>query len=38
MDKELLKQDEIYFNAGTHTVSIAMNPKQIEKLEEPILY
>lgn len=38
MDKDLLTQDEIFFNAGTLTVSIAVDPKEIEKLEQPISY
>jgi Ala-tRNA(Pro) deacylase len=37
-DKDLLAEDEVFFNAGTLTTSIAVDPKLIEKVEEPIVY
>jgi Ala-tRNA(Pro) deacylase len=38
LDKDLLTEDEIYFNAGSLTTSIAVDPKLIETLEQPLLY
>jgi Ala-tRNA(Pro) deacylase len=38
MDKELLKEDKIYFNAGSLTFSIILNPVLLAAFEEPILF
>jgi Ala-tRNA(Pro) deacylase len=38
MDKELLSEEKIYFNAGALTFSIVMNPADLVKLEQPILF
>jgi Ala-tRNA(Pro) deacylase len=38
MDKELLTEEKIYFNAGALTFSIVMNPADLVKLEQPILF
>jgi Ala-tRNA(Pro) deacylase len=38
MDKELLKEDKIYFNAGSLTFSIILNPVLLAACEEPILF
>jgi Ala-tRNA(Pro) deacylase len=37
MDKDLLKEDKIYFNAGDLSYSIAIPAQVIEQLEQPIL-
>jgi Ala-tRNA(Pro) deacylase len=37
-DTDLLTEDEIYFNAGDLGVSIALDPKELERIEEPIRY
>jgi Ala-tRNA(Pro) deacylase len=37
-DRDLLTEDEIYFNAGSLTTSIVLSPKQLERVEDPILY
>lgn len=38
MDKDLLTQDMIYFNAGDLSFSIAMAPGDLQKLEQPIMF
>ncbi|MCE7735537.1 MAG: hypothetical protein GPJ54_11710 [Candidatus Heimdallarchaeota archaeon] len=38
IDKDLLQEKLIYFNAGLLTKSIALDPKDLVKLENPILY
>ena len=38
MDEGLLVQDRIYFNAGDHSFSIAMAPRDLLQLEQPILF
>jgi Ala-tRNA(Pro) deacylase len=38
MDKELLTEEKVYFNAGSLTFSIVLNPTQLFKIEEPILF
>jgi Ala-tRNA(Pro) deacylase len=38
MDKELLKEDQIYFNAGSLTFSIILSPVMLAAFEEPILF
>jgi Ala-tRNA(Pro) deacylase len=37
-DQDLLSEDELYFNAGSLTMSMAVRPKALEALERPILY
>jgi prolyl-tRNA editing enzyme YbaK/EbsC (Cys-tRNA(Pro) deacylase) len=37
-DEELLQQAEIYFNAGSLTVSMAVDPRAIDALEQAIHY
>ena len=37
MDQELLLEPKIYFNAGKLDLSIVLSPKDLQKLEEPIL-
>jgi prolyl-tRNA editing enzyme YbaK/EbsC (Cys-tRNA(Pro) deacylase) len=37
-DEELLQQPEIYFNAGSLTVSMAVDPRAIDALEQAIHY
>jgi Ala-tRNA(Pro) deacylase len=38
MDKDLLNEEKIYFNAGSLTFSITMNPNDLVRLEDPILF
>ena len=38
MDKDLLTQDMIYFNAGDLSFSIAMPPRDLQRLEQPIMF
>ena len=38
MDKDLLQEDKIFFNAGSLTFSIVLNPEMLVALEEPILF
>jgi Ala-tRNA(Pro) deacylase len=38
MDKDLLSEENIYFNAGSLTFSIVMSPSDLMRLEEPILF
>jgi len=37
-DKDLLNEKEIYFNAGKLTSSIILNPVDLIKVEEPVLF
>lgn len=37
MDKDLLNEQEIFMNAGRVDVSFVINPKDLQKAEEPIL-
>ncbi|MCG8321195.1 MAG: hypothetical protein MI921_16960 [Cytophagales bacterium] len=38
MDKDLLSQDMIYFNAGDLSFSVAMAPGALQRLEKPLLF
>jgi Ala-tRNA(Pro) deacylase len=38
MDRELLNEPKIYFNAGSLRFSITMDPAELVKLEQPILF
>ena len=38
MDKDLLTEENIYFNAGSLTFSIVMRPSDLMRLEEPVLF
>ncbi|WP_089936176.1 YbaK/EbsC family protein [Candidatus Entotheonella palauensis] len=38
MDRDLLAQDKVYFNAGRLDYSMAVDPKEIQRLEAPILF
>jgi Ala-tRNA(Pro) deacylase len=38
MDGDLLKEDEIYLNAGRLDVSFVINPADLQRLEQPTLY
>ena len=38
MDKDLLSEEKIYFNAGTLTSSIIMDPNELERIENPIIF
>ncbi len=38
MDKDLLNENQVYFNAGCLEYSIALNPKTIQQLETPMLF
>jgi Ala-tRNA(Pro) deacylase len=38
LDRDLLDQDEIYFNAGSLTTSIALAPEHLMTVEQPVLY
>jgi Ala-tRNA(Pro) deacylase len=38
LDTDLLTEDEIYFNAGDLGVSVALDPRELERIEEPIRY
>ncbi len=38
MDKDLLNEEKVYFNAGSLTSSIVLNPNEIVRLEDPILF
>jgi Ala-tRNA(Pro) deacylase len=37
-DQDLLAEDELFFNAGSLTSSMAVSPKALEALERPIRY
>ncbi len=37
MDKDLLSEDKIYINAGCLDYSIIVDPKAVQKLEDPVL-
>jgi Ala-tRNA(Pro) deacylase len=37
-DHDLLSEDELYFNAGSLTMSMAVSPIALEALEQPIRY
>ncbi len=37
MDKDFLKEKEIYMNAGKVDVSFVVNPLEIQKLESPVM-
>lgn len=37
-DKDLLNEDEVYFNAGDLSTSISLDPKAIVELEQPTMY
>jgi Ala-tRNA(Pro) deacylase len=37
-DQDLLSEDELYFNAGSLTMSMAVSPDALEALEQPIRY
>jgi Ala-tRNA(Pro) deacylase len=37
-DQDLLSEDELYFNAGSLTMSMAVSPNALEALEQPIRY
>jgi Ala-tRNA(Pro) deacylase len=37
-DQDLLLEDELCFNAGSLTMSMAVRPQTLEALEQPILY
>ncbi len=38
MDKDLLSEEKIYFNAGSLTISLVIDPNQLVRLENPILF
>ena len=38
MDRDLLAEERVYFNAGRLDYSVAIDPKEIQRLEEPILF
>ena len=38
MDKDFLNEPQIYFNAGLLGLSIILSPKDLQKLENPILF
>jgi Ala-tRNA(Pro) deacylase len=38
MDRDLLLEEEIYFNAGSLTRSLVINPLDLQRIEEPILF
>ena len=38
MDKDLLAQDRIYINAGCLDYSVIIDPKEVQKLESPLLF
>jgi prolyl-tRNA editing enzyme YbaK/EbsC (Cys-tRNA(Pro) deacylase) len=38
MDRQLLIEEKIYFNAGALNFSIIMNPVELVRIEEPILF
>jgi Ala-tRNA(Pro) deacylase len=38
MDKELLQEEKIWFNAGSLTISIVMATADLVKLEKPLLF
>lgn len=37
-DKDLLNEPKIYFNAGSLTSSITLNPADLVRVEEPVLF
>lgn len=38
MDQELINEDCIYFNCGDLSFSLSMDPKIIQKIEDPIIF
>ena len=38
MDKGLLSEEKIYFNAGSLSFSIIISPEEIVRIEEPVLF
>lgn len=38
MDKELLNEEKIYFNAGSLSFSVVISPAEIVRMEEPVLF
>jgi Ala-tRNA(Pro) deacylase len=38
MDKELLNENLIYFNCGDLCFSLSIDPKEVQRIEEPILF
>ncbi|RJL36025.1 YbaK/EbsC family protein [Bailinhaonella thermotolerans] len=38
LDADLLDEEEIYFNAGDLSTSVALSPKSLQELENPLLY
>lgn len=38
MDKDLLNEEKIYFNAGSLDYSMIVNPKDIQNIESPIIF
>lgn len=38
LDKDLLAEHEIYFNAGSLSTSIKLNPSNLAAIENPVLY
>ncbi len=38
MDNDLIKEELIYFNCGDLSFSLSMDPKLIQKIEEPIIF
>ncbi|HWA34576.1 MAG TPA: YbaK/EbsC family protein [Cyclobacteriaceae bacterium] len=38
MDKDLLSEEKVYFNAGSLTCSVTLDPNEIARLENPILF
>ena len=38
MDRDLLAEEKVYFNAGRLDYSLAVNPLEIQRIEDPILF
>ena len=38
MDKQLLNEDLIYFNCGDLSFSLAVDPKNIDRIEQPMMF
>ena len=38
MDADLLREDEIFINAGRLDVSFAFNPADLQRVEQPVVF
>lgn len=38
IDADLMTEDEIYFNAGDLSISLSLDPRQLQELEQALIY